>query len=69
MDRLMKTVSRISSQMGRKKIRTGDPAEKSDRDVLEVLIDVEGKDKALVVGLRVTAQFLSPQKEQNPTTN
>jgi HlyD family secretion protein len=56
-------VSRLSSQMGRKKVRTGDPAEKSDRDVLEVLIDVEGKDKALVVGLRVTAQFLSGKKE------
>jgi ABC exporter DevB family membrane fusion protein len=51
-------VSRLSSQMGRKKVRTGDPAEKSDRDVLEVLIDVDGQDKALVVGLRVTIQFL-----------
>ncbi len=51
-------VSRLSSQMGRKKVRTGDPAEKSDRDVLEVLIDVDGKDKALVVGLRVTILFL-----------
>jgi HlyD family secretion protein len=57
------TVSRLSSQMGRKKVRTGDPAEKSDRDVLEVLIDVDGKDKALVVGLRVTTQFLSGKKE------
>jgi HlyD family secretion protein len=61
------TVARLSSQMGRKKVRTGDPAEKSDRDVLEVLIDVEGKDPALVVGLRVTTQFLSGQREQNPT--
>lgn len=51
-------VSRLSSQMGRKKVLTGDPAEKSDRDVLEVLVDVEGRDKSLVVGLRVTAQFL-----------
>jgi HlyD family secretion protein len=57
------TVSRLSSQMGRKKVRTGDPAEKSDRDVLEVLIDLDGKDKALVVGLRITAQFLSGKKE------
>jgi ABC exporter DevB family membrane fusion protein len=65
--KLYGTVSRISAQMGRKKVRTGDPAEKSDRDVLEVLIDVEGKDRALVVGLRVTAQFLSAQNEQNPT--
>ncbi len=44
--------------MGRKRVRSGDPAEKSDRNVLEVLIDVEGKDRALVVGLRVTVQFL-----------
>lgn len=51
------TVSRISSQMGRKKVRTGDPAEKSDRDVLEVLIDLKEKDRALVVGLRVNVQF------------
>jgi ABC exporter DevB family membrane fusion protein len=56
--RVFGVVSRISSQMGRKKVRTGDPAEKSDRDVLEVLIDIEGIDKALVVGLRVTIQFL-----------
>ncbi len=62
-------VSRLSSQMGRKKVRSGDPAEKSDRDVLEVLIDVEGKDQALVVGLRVTTQFLSGQKEQAPATH
>jgi HlyD family secretion protein len=61
-------VSRLSSQMGRKTVRSGDPAEKSDRDVLEVLIDVEGKDKALVVGLRVTTQFLSGQKVQTPAT-
>ena len=58
-------VSRLSSQMGRKKVRSGDPAEKSDRDVLEVLIDVEGKDKAFVVGLRVTTQFLSGQNSVN----
>jgi hypothetical protein len=49
--------------MGRKKVRTGDPAEKADRDILEVLIDLDKidldtKDKA-VVGLRVTAKFLN----------
>jgi HlyD family secretion protein len=56
-------LSYVSAQMGRKKVRTGDPAEKSDRDVLEVLIDVEGRDKAMVVGLRITAQFLSSRQE------
>ena len=56
--RIMGTVRSIGSQMGRKKVRTGDPAEKADRDVLEVLIDLDERDAALVVGLRVTAQFL-----------
>jgi HlyD family secretion protein len=55
---LMGKVSRIGSQMGRKKVRTGDPAEKSDRDVLEVFIDIEGVGEHLVVDLRVTVQFL-----------
>ena len=56
--KLIGKVSSVGSQMGRKKVRTGDPAEKADRDVLEVLIDLDEKDKACVVGLRVTAQFL-----------
>jgi len=56
--KLMGTVSSTGSQMGRKKVRTGDPAEKADRDVLEVLIDLDEKDKACVVGLRITAQFM-----------
>jgi multidrug resistance efflux pump len=51
-------VSSLASTMGRKRVRTGDPAEKSDRDVLEVLVDVEEKDPRLVLGLRVTVQFL-----------
>jgi HlyD family secretion protein len=51
-------ISSIGSQMGRKKVRTGDPAEKSDRDVLEVLIDLDESDKRLAVGLRVTVRFL-----------
>jgi HlyD family secretion protein len=52
-------VAGIGDQMGRKKIRTGDPAEKSDRDVLEVMIDLDDLDKALVVGLRVNVRFLA----------
>lgn len=57
---LMGTVRSVGSQMGRKKVRTGDPAEKADRDILEVLIDLNQKQAALIVGLRVTAQFLNP---------
>ncbi|HKV33495.1 MAG TPA: efflux RND transporter periplasmic adaptor subunit [Pyrinomonadaceae bacterium] len=52
-------VSRVGAAMGRKKVRTGDPAEKSDRDVLEVLIDLEGTEESLVVGLRTSVQFLN----------
>ena len=54
-------VSRVSSQMGRKTVRTGDPADKGDRDVLEVLVDLDRQDPRLVVGLRVTALFLDQQ--------
>jgi HlyD family secretion protein len=51
-------VVRLASQMGRKQVRSGDPAEKSDRDVLEVLVEFDRQDTHLVVGLRVTVQFL-----------
>ena len=50
-------VGRISDTMGRKKILTGDPSEKADRDVLETMIDLNGSVK-LPVGMRVTVQFL-----------
>lgn len=53
------SVTRIGAQMGRRQVRTGDPAEKSDRDVLEVLIDLDELDARLVIGLRVTVQFLA----------
>jgi multidrug resistance efflux pump len=49
-------------EMGRKTVRSGDPAEKSDRDVLEVLVDLDRQDPRLVVGLRVTALFLKDGK-------
>ena len=52
------TVRRIGSLMGRKTVRAGDPAEKADRDVLEVLIDIDQPDPKLVIGLRVTVAFL-----------
>ena len=61
-------VSRVSSQMGRKTVRTGDPADKGDRDVLEVLVDLDRQDPRLVVGLRVTALFLEPQPARGAAT-
>ncbi len=56
---LQGTVAELGATMGRKQVRTGDPAEKSDRDILEVLINLApSESKFLVVGLRVTVQFL-----------
>ncbi|PYU00058.1 MAG: hypothetical protein DMG38_09225 [Acidobacteria bacterium] len=52
-------VAKISDMMGRKSISTGDPADKSDRDVLEAVIDLEDSSRPLPIGLRVTVQFLS----------
>ena len=54
-------VESIGAQMGRKKARTADPAERSDRDVLEVLIGLDNTDMRLVPDLRVTVRFF-PQK-------
>src|ERR1700752_1523026 len=42
---------RISEMMGRKSISTGDPSDKSDRDILEAVIGLEGNPLALPIGL------------------
>lgn len=52
---LAATISSISGQMGRKTVFSGDPREKYDRDVLEVIADIHEGDPRLRVGLRVTA--------------
>jgi HlyD family secretion protein len=57
--RLNGSVARISAMMGRKSISTGDPSDKSDRDVLEAVIDLKDSTQQLPIGLRVTVQFLS----------
>jgi len=54
-------VAKLATSMGRKKTLTGDPAEKADRDVLEVMVDFQDDGHSLPVGLRVTVQF----KEEN----
>ena len=66
--RLNGSVVRISTMMGRKSISTGDPSDKSDRDILEAVIGLEGNPLALPIGLRVTVQFLTPtsEKRKNP---
>jgi multidrug resistance efflux pump len=57
--KLKGSVGQISDMMGRKSISTGDPADKSDRDVLEAIIDLEDSSRPLPIGFRVTVQFLS----------
>jgi multidrug resistance efflux pump len=51
------TVTRLAAIMGRKSVVTGDPADKYDRDILEVTADLEPSATALPVGLRATVQF------------
>src|SRR6202795_3286652 len=57
--RLNGSAGRISAMMGRKSISTGDPSDKSDRDVLEAVIDLSDNSRPLPIGLRVTVQFLT----------
>ena len=52
------TVVRMSSLMGRRTVLSGDPAEKMDRDVREVLVRLARAPPAPVVGLRVKVKFL-----------
>jgi multidrug resistance efflux pump len=51
-------VAELAHIMGRKSVVTGDPGDKSDRDVLEVLAELDSEAAALPLGLRVTVQFL-----------
>jgi len=55
--RLHGVVASLAPGMGRRKILTSDPADKSDRDVREVLIDIDGKPEGLPIGLRVSVLF------------
>lgn len=56
------TVATIGDIMGRKKTETGNSSEKSDRDVLDVLININGLNLKLAIGLRVTVQFKDSAK-------
>jgi len=51
------TVTKLASIMGRKTVLTGNPAEKEDRDVLEVTARLDQGANVFPVGLRVTVQF------------
>jgi len=50
-------VTRVASIMGRKSVLTGDPADKNDRDVLEVIAQLEPAATTLPIGLRATVHF------------
>jgi|SRR5579862_1376376 len=51
------SVTRLATVMGKKTVITGDPADKTDRDILEVTAQLQGG-MELPVGLRVTVEFL-----------
>jgi multidrug resistance efflux pump len=55
--RLRGTVATYAPSMGRRKILTTDPADKSDRDVREAVIDLPRKLENLPIGLRVSVLF------------
>lgn len=50
-------VVQVARRMGRKGVLTGDPAEKRDRDVLDVLVELDERPPGAVLGLRVTVVF------------
>jgi len=62
--KLRGSVARISAMMGRKSISSGDPSDKSDRDILEAVIDLDDNSRPLPIGLRVTIQFLSAKSSK-----
>lgn len=49
-------IIRVSPAMGKKSVLTGDPADKRDRDILEVVAELQNAND-LPLGLRVTVQF------------
>jgi multidrug resistance efflux pump len=57
-NRLTGRVATLAPVMGRRQVLTTDPADKSDRDVMEVVIDLDGKPEHLPLGLRVSVLFL-----------
>jgi ABC exporter DevB family membrane fusion protein len=52
----------LSPVMGRRTVLSGDPAEKTDRDTLEVLAGLESAPVSPAVGLRVTVRFLAAER-------
>jgi multidrug resistance efflux pump len=55
--RLSGSVVELARSMGRRQILTTDAADKSDRDVMEVIVNLNGDASALPIGLRVSVIF------------
>jgi len=53
------TVIKVATEMGRLSVITGDPSDKTDRDVREAIVDLGNRAQVLPIGLRVTVQFLT----------
>jgi multidrug resistance efflux pump len=60
--RLSGTVVELGKLMGRRQILSTDAADKSDRDVMEVMVDLHDEGPPLPVGLRVAVIFENGQK-------
>jgi HlyD family secretion protein len=56
-------VARIGQRMGRKMVRTEEPTDKNDTNVLDVLIDLRDAQARLPIGLRVNV-FLEPTADR-----
>jgi HlyD family secretion protein len=56
--RLRGHVAGIAPVMGRRQILTSDPADKSDRDVMEVIVEIDDTIEIVPIGLRVSVIFL-----------
>jgi HlyD family secretion protein len=52
-------VIKVATEMGRLSVITGNPSDKTDRDVLETIVDLGQGAQVLPVGLRVTVQFMT----------
>jgi HlyD family secretion protein len=63
------TISRIYPSMGRRTVLSGDPAEKSDRDIQEVSLVIEGDLLQWPIGLRVVARLHACQPPGVATAN
>jgi HlyD family secretion protein len=57
-NRIRGRVESLAPVMGRRQILTSDPADKSDRDVMEVVVELESNPLNLPIGLRVSVIFL-----------